>query len=203
MHAHSTPDAFPRAFCTLNRTWCSHRQAAAVAQLLELSDRLPYSAVWQNEKRVWRDFEKACKMARTGQDVGLQLAWLALQVSTPALRCAGRLGFPSLVTPAWRQPLANSSVLVSLLSLLPPRSTAVVFLKSDGTLNSSACMLLPCTPCPRRRSQVRHEIEVETWLVECNLSHTLIWSPGAPSQQPACLKPRAAALRHFVVMVCF
>lgn len=57
-----------------------------MAQLLELSDRLPYSAVWQNEKRVWRDFEKACKMARTGQDVASQLAWLALQVLARALR---------------------------------------------------------------------------------------------------------------------
>lgn len=44
-------------------------------------DRLPYSAVWQNEKNVWRKFERACKVARSGHDVASLLSWLALQVS--------------------------------------------------------------------------------------------------------------------------
>jgi hypothetical protein len=57
--------------------------ADAVGQLLELSDRLPYSAVWQDEKKVWREFEKVCKSARSGRDVAALLCWLALQVPLP------------------------------------------------------------------------------------------------------------------------
>ncbi|EKX31170.1 hypothetical protein GUITHDRAFT_149464 [Guillardia theta CCMP2712] len=58
----------------------TREEANKIAEdLLELSDRIPYSAVWQREQSVWRKFKKACRSATGGNDLAQLLAWLSLQ----------------------------------------------------------------------------------------------------------------------------
>mmetsp|Transcript_38189 Transcript_38189/g.59603 ORF Transcript_38189/g.59603 Transcript_38189/m.59603 type:complete len:571 (+) Transcript_38189:75-1787(+) len=58
--------------------------------LLELADRIPFSAVWQHEKTVWRKFKKAAEISKSGSQVTQLLGWLILQVRPEATTAAWR-----------------------------------------------------------------------------------------------------------------